>query len=185
MILFINACVRNNSRTKELADTLLQKLGEYEEVKLFESDFPELDEKLLLKREKDCADMNFDDPYYDIAKQFKNADTVVIASPYWDLSFAASLKRYIENIMISGITFEYSDKGIPVGLCSADKLYYITTSGGPVQNYDFGFGYIKSIAEGMLGVRECICYSAENLDIVGNDPEEILDSVKRKIENDF
>ena len=37
MILYINACVRRDSRTNRIASALLQKLGgEYEEVKLAE-----------------------------------------------------------------------------------------------------------------------------------------------------
>lgn len=36
MILYINSCVRENSRTDRLAKVLLEKLGEYVEVKLDE-----------------------------------------------------------------------------------------------------------------------------------------------------
>ena len=45
MILFVNACVRKDSRTKRLADHLLARIGEQgeepiEEVKLSEISFP-------------------------------------------------------------------------------------------------------------------------------------------------
>ena len=46
MLLFINACVRSDSRTLKLSDALLKKLGEeYVEVKLEECDFPVANEE--------------------------------------------------------------------------------------------------------------------------------------------
>ena len=47
----------------------------------------------------------FNDHIFDYAKDFAKADTIVIAAPFWDLSFPASLKCYIEAINILGITF--------------------------------------------------------------------------------
>ena len=39
----------------------------------------------------------FDDPMFDIGKDFAEADEIVIGAPYWDLSFPAALKIYIEH----------------------------------------------------------------------------------------
>ena len=45
MILFVNACVREQSRTKKLADRLLRRLGdEAEELRLSGISFPVADE---------------------------------------------------------------------------------------------------------------------------------------------
>ena len=52
--------------------------------------------------------------YY--ARQFAEADQIVIAAPFWDLSFPAILKAYMEQITVSGITFEYIN-GRPCGRC--------------------------------------------------------------------
>ncbi|MGN0989033.1 MAG: NAD(P)H-dependent oxidoreductase [Eubacteriales bacterium] len=35
---------------------------------------------------------------FSYAKQFESVDVIVIFAPYWNLSFPASLKTYIENI---------------------------------------------------------------------------------------
>ena len=43
-----------------------------------------------------------------------------------------------------GITFQYSTEGLPVGLCKAKKLYYITTAGGNYVPDEFGFGYVDA-----------------------------------------
>ena len=41
------------------------------------------------------------------------ADTIVIAAPFWDFSFPAALKIYIENIYVTGIVSRYGSDGRP------------------------------------------------------------------------
>ena len=53
MILFINACVRKESRTRRLADHLLDKLGQpFDEVCLHDIAFPVTDEAFLEMRDR-------------------------------------------------------------------------------------------------------------------------------------
>ena len=182
MILFINACVRRESRTRRLAQTLLGRLhGEVTKVNLSETVLPALDEKTLAKRMALCEAGDFSDALFDLAKQFAAADTVVIAAPYWDLSFPAVLKRYLEAVSVCGVTFRYTPQGVPEGLCKARKLYYVTTAGGPILDRSFGFGYVKALAGGMFGISECEMFSAENLDIWGADAEAILCKSEQEI----
>ena len=109
MVLFINACVRKESRTKQLADHVLSKLNEpYEEVYLNAIDFPVVDESFLGRRDRLIADREFGDPMFDLARQFAEADEIVIAAPFWDLSFPATLKQYFEQINVTGVTFYYT-----------------------------------------------------------------------------
>ena len=177
-ILFINACLRENSRTEELSRFLLNKLeGEKNEVDLFDVKIHPLNIKGLEKRNHHDYSGN----EFDYAKQFKEADTVVIAAPFWDLSFPSVLKIYLENITVSGITFEYSKEGRPVGKCRATKLYYITTSGGFIGKNNFGFDYVKALAESFFGISEVVFFSAEGLDIFGADINAIMEKAKEKI----
>ena len=121
-ILFINACVRPESRTAELSQHLLNRLdGEITEVNLYKEDLLPLCNKGIEKRT--LHDISGEE--FEYAKQFSKADVIVIGAPFWDLSFPSVLKIYLENITVSGITFEYSEKGRPVGKCKAKKLYYI------------------------------------------------------------
>ena len=177
MTLFINACVREESRTKKLAKALLSKLGEYEEVKLEDIDFPKTDESFLKKRDSLIASRSFDDPMFELARQFAKADTIVIAAPYWDLSFPAALKQYVEHINVVGITFEYTKEGFPKGLCKAEKLYYVMTAGGTYVPEELGFGYIQSLAQNFYGIKDVELVKATGLDIDGADEKEILDKV--------
>ena len=182
MVLFINACIRNESRTKELADTLLEKQEEpYEEVFLNSIHFPLVDEAFLNRRDDLIARQDFSDPVFDLARQFAEADEIVIAAPFWDLSFPAVLKQYFEQINVRGITFFYTPEGIPAGLCRAKRLTYITTVGGDFFPEEYGAGYVRALAQNFYGIPEFKLIKATGLDIVGADPGAIMDCAKASI----
>ena len=179
MTLYINCCVREKSRTDRLARAVLQKLGgDFTELKLYEESLKPLDRNMLNKRTALIELGNYSDPIFDYAKQFASEDTIIISAPYWDLSFPATLKTYIENIYVTGIVSAYDESGMPVGLCNAKELHYVTTAGGP---YDptYSYGYIESLAKNFFGIPETHLVKAEMLDIIGNNAEEIL---KQEIE---
>ena len=181
-LLFINACVRPESRTAELSRHLLNRLdGEIIEVNLYKEGLLPLCNKGIEKRA--MHDVSGEEFRY--AKQFSKADIIVIGAPFWDLSFPAALKLYFENVTVSGITFEYSEKGYPVGKCKAKKLYYITTSGGYIGNNNFGFDYVKALAENFFGIEDISFYAAEGLDIFGADINKIMDEAKKKISKEI
>ena len=181
-ILFINACVRPCSRTLELAETLLQKLkGDVQEIKLYETHLPALDLNGMEKRNRAVQSNDFSDSLFAAAKQFAAADIIVIAAPYWDLMFPAVLKTYLENITVSGITFRYSDQGRPESLCKAKALHYVTTSGGFIGQNDFGFSYVKALAQNFFEINEVNRYAAEGLDIFGADVDAIVHKAKAEI----
>ena len=175
MILYINACVRKDSRTKKLADYLLSQTFErIEEIKLSDIEFPIVDESFLLTRDRLISERKFDNPMFDLARQFAEAEKIVIAAPYWDLSFPAVLKQYFEQINVLGVTFSYSPEGVPIGLCKADKLYYLTTAGGSFVPEEYGFGYVKALANGFYGITDVEFIKAVGLDITGADESEIM-----------
>ena len=179
-ILFINACVRAGSRTEELSRHLLNEIGgDVTEIDLYKENILPISEKDLAKRNSH----NYSGSEFDFAKQFKDADAIVIAAPFWDLSFPSVLKVYLENITVSGITFEYSNQGRPVSKCNAKKLYYITTSGGYIGKNNFGFDYVKALAENFFGISEVCFFSAEGLDIFGADVKKIMMDAKEHISN--
>ena len=175
MILFVNACVREKSRTLRLAKQLLDTLeGEVKEVQLEKVEFPVVDEEFIERREALKNAGKYDDPMFSLGRDFASADSIVIAAPYYDLSFPAMLKQYFEQINVLGLTFTYSETGVPKGLCKAKKLYYVTTAGGPIMSDDFGFGYVKALANTFYGIEEVYQIKAEELDIIGADVEAIL-----------
>lgn len=178
-ILFINACVRPESRTLMLARKMLGMLkGHITEIsianELAADNIAPLDDKFIRFRMECSARREFSDIRFRCARMFAEADAIIVAAPYWDLSFPAALKTFLENICVDQLTFKYSEKGYPIGLCKAKDIAYISTSGGPIYG-DYGAGYVKTLCETLLGIRNFHLLQAENLDIYGNDPEKILE----------
>ena len=170
----------------ELAETLLQtQTGDVQEVRLFETPLPALDLKGMQNRDQAARTKDFSDPVFDFAKQFAAADVIVITAPYWDLMFPAVLKTYLEAITVSGITFRYSPEGRPQSLCRAKALHYVTTSGGFIGQHDFGFSYVKALAQTFFGIPGIHRHCAEGLDLVGADVDQILYTAKSRITADL
>lgn len=181
-ILYVNACVRKESRTRRLAEKLLIKLdAPYEEICLEKMTFPIVSEAFLNKRDHLISTGDFQDPMFDSARKFSKAETIVIAAPFWDLSFPAMLKQYLEQINVVGITFKYSEEGIPVGLCRAKRLFYVTTAGGHYVPEEFGFGYIKALAQNYYGIQDVRQIEAAGLDIEGADVDAIMKDAEEKL----
>ena len=185
-ILYIDASVRPDSRTKRLAHHFFKGIEELnanvKEVILSNECIPPLNRESLEHRTRLSEEQNFDEPIFHYAKEYANADMIVIAAPYWDLSFPATLKTYIEAINVVGLTFVYNDEGQPLGLCKAKKLIYITTAGGKIISDEYGFGYIKELAQKFHGIKDIEYIKAEELDIIGADIENIINKSEKKID---
>lgn len=186
MILYIDAAVRSGSRTAALAERVLKHLeGEVRTLRLCEYDFPVLDEAFLAKRDRACAAGDLSDACFEPAKLFAGADEIVIAAPYYDLSFPAALKQFFEQINVIGLTFGYTEEGKAYSKCRARRLIYVTTAGGSIASDEYGFGYVKALAGYFYGIRECVCFKAEGLDIYGADVPALLDKAGREIDAYF
>lgn len=182
-ILFVNACLRPDSRTLRLAEALLRKMqGNADRLDLYSLGLSPLDLESMKKRDKASATRDYSDEIFKLAKQFAEAKEIVIAAPYWDLMFPAVLKLYLETVTVSGVTFRYSSEGFPIGLCSAQKLYYVTTAGGFIRDNDFGFKYVKTLAQNFYGIRDVKCISAEGLDISPDKADALVKTAEDSIE---
>ena len=185
-ILYIDASVRPDSRTKRLAHHFFKGIEELnanvKELYLTNECIPPLNRESLEHRTQMCEEGNLDEPIFHYAKEYANADMIVIAAPYWDLSFPAILKTYIEAINVVGITFRYDEDGVPAGLCNAKKLVYITTAGGKIISDDYGFGYVKELAQKFHGIKDVEYIKAEELDIIDADVDNIIQKAQKKID---
>ena len=179
-ILYINSTIRDDSRTNKLAKHLLSKLeGNVKELKLEDLNLEPLNKERLISRENIIHSGDLSNEMFSFAHEFANADIIVISAPFYDYSFPALLKIYIENISVSGITFTYTEDGKPHGLCKAKKVYYISTAGSYFIS-DYSYEYIKRLFSELYGINDFELIYAEGLDF-SNNPEEILNKVKMKI----
>ncbi|MCR4719406.1 MAG: NAD(P)H-dependent oxidoreductase [Firmicutes bacterium] len=184
--LLINACVRKESRTKRITNYLLNKTGaSVQEISVCEQEYPLVDQDFLNMRDALIAHGKFDAPCFQLARQFADADNIVIAAPYWDLSFPSVLKNYFEQINVVGLTFRYSSEGVPVGLVKAKSLYYITTAGGNFVPLEYGYGYVKALAQSFYQIPNVKLIIAKGLDIRGADAENIIKQTEKQIDRLF
>ncbi len=116
-----------------------------------------------------------DHPRFRYARQFAAADIVCVAAPFWDLSFPALLKVYVEQVSVDGITFTAREDGL-VGLCRGTDLVLLTTRGGIYDGspMEMGSRYLDAM-HAFFGFDRYRCVAADGLDIVGADVETILE----------
>lgn len=186
-ILWINACMRGReaSRTWGLCRDFLERCrvarpgAEVTERDLTRGDMPLMTAELAQERDR-LAKTGAESPLLLPARELAAADLVVVGAPYWDLAFPAALKVYLEWVCTLGITFAYSEAGEQVGLCRAGKLIYITTAGGPVEGQNYGYDYLRAVAD-MVGIPDTACVAAQGLDIRGADVPGILAGAWREL----
>ena len=181
-LLFIDACVRGEkSRTRKLAEHFLEA---YEKknpgcvitrrdlcADRLQPQYPEV----LAERDALWEAGRFDHPVFAPARQFAVADRIVIAAPFWDLSFPAILKIYLERISVTNITFGYDEQGRMKGLSRAKKLLLITTRGGYYKGgpLEMGARQLEALCA-MYGIPEFLCLDAEGVDDARNDVSALL-----------
>lgn len=189
-LLFIDACISTHgSRTKRLCATYIEEFlnqhpqTQLQTVILRQGRVEPLTKKTIIERDEYVVKKEWSNPMFDLAKQFKEADYIVIGTPYWDLSFAAVLKIYIENITVADLTFKATDEGF-IGLCNGKKMVYITTAGGYIGNKNFGYDYMCGMAD-MYGIPQKEFYMAEALDIAGMNADAIMAEAEENIKKKF
>ncbi len=181
--LFVNACVRENSRTKLLCDAYIRKYWQDADVKEREvaaEPLLPLDREGLQKRDEDIAAGNLSGEDYSYAREFAEADEILIGAPYWDCSVPALLKIYLERICVNGIMFRYGEGGRTVKTCACRKLTYITTSGGYVPDGSSLELYVGELCE-LFSIPEVRFIKADGLYIWGNDAEKIVRETAERI----
>ena len=179
-IFYVDACLRTGSNTKKIADAIIAKLAEryeIETVRLSENVFPVVNNDIL----NDRANGIVPEEYVEMAKKLADADRLVIAAPFWDMSFPSALKVFLENMSLFNVTFGSNEKEC-YGLCKAEKVLYITTRGMNVSTGDAleqATPYIKAIGK-LWGLGELHVISAQNMDY--STEEQKAEKVRNAIE---
>lgn len=184
-ILFVNSCPRGAaSRTLRLARAFLEEfLNCRPEVHVTEHCLSEMqlkpiDADALSLREPLCDARAWEHPFLRAAVDFHHADMVVIAAPYWDLSFPSMLKVWVENIYVRNLNFRYENDRC-IGLARGRETVYIATAGSAVGSNDWGAMYMKAVMKS-LGVDGFTSLRAEGIDLEGCDTEAVLEKAERE-----
>ena len=170
-LIYINACMRAGSRTRRIATPIIEELRKrykVETVDLTKNMYPVADNYILEDRNQGIVPPE----HVALAKRIAAADRIVIAAPFWDMSFPSALKVFFENMSLFGVTFDSNDMEC-YGLCKAEKVMYITTRGMNINTGDpleQATPYIKALSY-LWGWGELTVISAQNMDY--STPEEI------------
>lgn len=170
-LIYIDATMRAESRTRKIARPIVAELAKRYEIETISLDgacFPAVDGKILEDRNNGIVP----EEYAEMARRIAAADRIVIAAPFWDMSFPAALKVFFENMSLFHITFD-SDNTHCYGLCKCSKVLYITTRGMNIHTGDpleQATPYIKALSC-LWGLGDVYVVSAENMDY--STPEEI------------
>jgi FMN-dependent NADH-azoreductase len=176
--LLIDSTIRGkDSRTRKLLEAFADHLpAAYKQDRLIltEEDLQPLTGDFFYSRQELLEEGKLDHPRFRYARQFQQADLIVIAAPFWDLSFPALLKIYIENISLDGITFLSTAEGLK-GNCRAGEMIYLTTRGGFYHDSEDeqASPYLKSLCR-MFGIPKFAMVDADGLDVAEYDSAQAL-----------
>lgn len=179
-LLYIDACIRDEmSRTKQIATPIVEALKQKYEVQTLvinDLDLSIVKKELITKRNNGVIDPQV----MSWAESVRDADRIVIAAPFWDMSFPAALKNFLELCSIFDVTFK-SDEKTCYGNCKAEKMLYITTRGMDISTGDVleqGTPYLKAISW-LWGIGPMQVVSAQNMDYISE--KEIEERINKAI----
>ncbi|MBQ4536976.1 MAG: NAD(P)H-dependent oxidoreductase [Lachnospiraceae bacterium] len=164
-LLYIDACIRDEeSRTKRIATPIVEALKEKYDVKtLVLNELPlEIVKKELCQKR---LGGEVDRDVLSWAEMVRDADRIVIAAPFWDMSFPAALKVFFELCSLFDVTFKSDDKTC-YGNCKAEKMLYITTRGMDIPTGDVleqATPYLKALSR-LWGIGPLEVVAAQNMD---------------------
>ena len=149
---------------------------EIDRLTLTEENLAPLTGDFFAQRQRLLEAGDFSHPRFRYAKQFAQADLVVIAAPFWDLAFPALLKIYIEQVSVDGITFGAGENGLS-GLCRGTDLVFLTTRGGFYTDdpMEMGSRYLDALHT-FFGFGRYRCIAADGMDVAGFDGKASLQS---------
>ena len=163
-LIVIDSCMREGSRTRRILRAAMEVLsGRYdvETVDVNALALPPVTPETLAERSSGVVP----EETVAVARRIASADRLVIAAPFWDMSFPAALKAFFENMSLFGVTF--TDNGRTCeGLCRCRRVMYITTRGMDIETgsaRDQGGSYIGALSS-LWGLGEVITVAAWNLD---------------------
>ena len=179
-LLYIDACIRDEqSRTKRIATPIIEALKQKYEVQTLvinDLDLSIVKKELIAKRNNG----DIDPQVMSWAESVRDADRIVIAAPFWDMSIPAALKNFLELCSVFDVTFKSDDKTC-YGNCKAEKMLYITTRGMDIDTGDVleqGSSYLKALSW-LWGIGPLEVVSAQNMDYLSE--REIEERISKAI----
>lgn len=183
---------------REFINSFIKSNTDYtvEELDLYSEYIPEINSKTFTNRgevasgdmyeslsQKDKDDVN---RINNLCNQFLSADTYVISSPMWSVSFPARLKMYLDCIIINGRVISVSPKEVKGLLNNKERnMIYIQSSGGVYPKIigwklNYGIDYFHDIFK-FLGIKKFEKILVQGTDMPEIGREKAIENAKNDI----
>lgn len=172
-LLHLDACMKGaDSRTRQLAVPILQKL----EARYVISTLRVQHMDTLITADSHARRVAEGPTEQDkaMAELVAKSDRIVISAPFWDMSFPACLKAFIERVSLNGYTFIGNPDGTTRGNCRAKKMLYITTRGMNIRTddtLDQGTSYLRAL---------CWLWGIDKLEVIAAHGQDLVDYADRE-----
>ena len=179
-LMVIDACMHDGSRTRKIMEPVVAELSKrysIEKIVLEADSYPVVGKKILNERSSGYVPPEI----VETAKRIASAERLVIAAPFWDMSYPSAIKLFFENMSLFNITFANNGKEF-TGLCKCEKVLYITTRGMNIKTgeaLEQATPYIRALSR-LWGLGELTVIAEENMDY--STPEEIEAKIRDGIE---
>lgn len=180
-ILLIECSPRPDSFSRRVAAAIIDKIkGEEPEVQIVKEDlwknppphlsltqlmaFSHPSPEGLTAEQKESMELSH---YY--IEQLRKADIIILSYPVWNFFIPSTLKAWLDQVVRSGLTFQYNSQGRPEGLLKNKKVYLALARGGVYAEvfnhsferpYDFSILYLRSVL-GYIGLQDVMVAKAE------------------------
>lgn len=117
-----------------------------------------------------------------LINELREADTLVIGLPLYNLGVPSQLKAYFDHIARAGETFRYTSEGVE-GLLKGKKAYVFATRGGQYAGtpLDTQTGFIRNLLW-LIGITDVEFIYAEGLARSGGVKEAALEKAHEQLE---
>ena len=184
-LLYIDSCIRGElSRTKRIATPIIEELSKRYEIETITINDLELNPVQADENRRRAGGIVSEEALC-WANKIRNADRIVIAAPFWDMSIPAALKTFFELCSLFHVTFDSDDKTC-YGLCKAENAMFITTRGMEIKTgepLEQATPYLKALFW-LWGIKGFEVVARENFDYLPKEKieEEISSAIKEGLE---
>ena len=108
-LIVVDACMHEGSRTRKIMEPVVAELSKrysVETIVLEADSYPVVGKKILEERSSGYVPSGI----VETARKIAMADRLVIAAPFWDMSYPSALKVFFENMSLFNITFANTGK---------------------------------------------------------------------------
>ncbi|OOF35868.1 FMN-dependent NADH-azoreductase [Rodentibacter heidelbergensis] len=184
ILILKSSILADNSQTNKLVDHAIEKLQGHTIVvrDLAKDPLPHFDATAAVavrgepKTEEEKQLLALSD---ELVSELKNADTLIIGTPMYNLHIPTQLKSYFDFIARPRVTFQYTANG-PEGLLKGKKAVILCAFGGLYDEENLVTQYMKAIL-GFVGITDVQFVYAKGIGFGPEAIEKALQSAKVKI----